>query len=107
MTDFLSNVISATAARRLIRKGCEAYLAHVVDTRKASYSLHDNPTVSDFPDMFSDELLSLPPEREVDFAIEVLQGTTPIFIAPYRMAPTELKELNVTPYSSVRCNMIL
>ncbi len=71
-TDFLSNIISATAARRLIKKGCEAYLAHVVDTRKAKSSLHDIPTVSDFPNVFPEELPGLPPEREVEFAIEVM-----------------------------------
>ena len=43
--------------------------------------------------MFLEELPSLPLEREVDFSIEVLPGTTPISRAPYRMAQTELKEL--------------
>ena len=46
-----------------------------------------------FPDVFPKELLGLPPEREVDLAIEVLHGTTPISRAPYSMALTELKEL--------------
>ncbi|KAJ9168475.1 hypothetical protein P3X46_019993, partial [Hevea brasiliensis] len=92
-TDFLSNVISATVARRLMRKGCEAYLAHVVDTRQAKPNLCDIPTVRDFPDVFPEELPGLPPEREVEFAIEVMPSTAPISIAPYRMAPTELREL--------------
>ena len=43
--------------------------------------------------MFPEELPGVPPEREVDLSIEVVQGTTPISRAPYRMAPTELKEL--------------
>ncbi|KAJ9170193.1 hypothetical protein P3X46_018319, partial [Hevea brasiliensis] len=92
-TDFLSNVISATVARRMMRKGCEAYLAHVVDTRQAKPNLSDIPTVRDFPEVFPEELPGLPPEREVEFAIETLPGTAPISIAPYRMAPTELREL--------------
>ncbi len=50
MTDFLSNVISATTARKLMRKGYEAYLAHVVDTRQAKLDLCDIPSVSDFPE---------------------------------------------------------
>ena len=45
--------------------------------------------------MFLEELLGLPPEREVDLAIEVLHGTTPISKTPYRMAPTKLKELMI------------
>ena len=46
-----------------------------------------------FLDVFPEELLGLTPEREVDLAIEVLHGTTPISRAPYCMAPTEVKEL--------------
>ena len=42
--------------------------------------------------MFLEELPGLPPEREVDLSIEVVQGMTPIYRAPYRMTPTELKE---------------
>ena len=43
--------------------------------------------------MFPEELLGLPLKREVELSIEILSGTTPISKAPYRMAPTELKEL--------------
>ena len=43
--------------------------------------------------MFPKELLGIPPEKEVDLSIEVVHGTTQISRAPYRMAPTELKEL--------------
>ena len=56
-------------------------------------NLEDIPVIKEFPDLFPKELLSLPPEREVDLAIEVLPGTNPIFRAPYLMASTELKEL--------------
>ena len=49
--------------------------------------------MKEFPDVFPKELSSLPPKIEVDLSIEVLQRTTPISKAPYRMAPTELKEL--------------
>ncbi len=41
----------------------------------------------DFLDVFLEELPSLPQEREVEFAIEVMLGTASISIAPYRMAP--------------------
>ena len=49
--------------------------------------------VMEFPDVFPKELPGVLPKREVDLSIEVVQGTTPISRAPYRMAPTELKEL--------------
>ena len=49
--------------------------------------------IKEFPNVFPEELSGLPPEREVDLVIEVLHGKTPTSRAPYRMAPTELKEL--------------
>ena len=52
----LSNVISATTARTMVRKGCEAYLMYVIDTKKAEPSLLDTLTVSDYPNVFSKEL---------------------------------------------------
>ena len=49
--------------------------------------------VKEFLDVFPEELLGIPTEREVDMSIEVVHGMTPISRAPYRMAPIELKEL--------------
>jgi hypothetical protein len=49
--------------------------------------------VCKFLDMFLDELPSLPPDREVEFAIELIPGTPPISRRPYRMPPNELAEL--------------
>nr|GFC08184.1 hypothetical protein [Tanacetum cinerariifolium] len=51
------------------------------------------PIVSEFPDVFPDELLGIPPVLEVEFSIELIPGAEPISKAPYRMAPIELKEL--------------
>ena len=56
-------------------------------------NLENIPVIMEFPDVFPEELPGVPPEREVDLSIEVVQGMTPISRAPYRMAPTELKEL--------------
>ena len=94
-SNHLSNVISAVIARKMVRKGCEAYLAYVIDTVKAKPSVSDIPTVSDFPDVFSEELPGLLPQREIEFAIDVVPGATPASITPYRMAPMELKELKL------------
>ena len=43
--------------------------------------------------MFPDDIIDLPPEREVEFAIDLMPGTSPISIAPYRMSASELGEL--------------
>ena len=82
-SNHLSNVISGAIARKMVRKGCEAYLAYVIDTVKARPSVYDIPTVSDFLDMFPKELLGLPPWREIEFAIDVVPGATPASITPY------------------------
>nr|GEW98494.1 reverse transcriptase domain-containing protein [Tanacetum cinerariifolium] len=55
--------------------------------------LETHPVVWDFSDVFSEELLGIPPEREVKFGIELVLGTQPISKAPYHMAPIKLKEL--------------
>ncbi|XP_075112029.1 uncharacterized protein LOC142182051 [Nicotiana tabacum] len=68
-----SNIISAVLARKMICQGCDAYLAHIVDTRLGSPSLKDIPTVCDFPDVFPDDLPGLPPEREIEFPIDLLR----------------------------------
>ena len=60
-SNHLSNVISVATARKMVRKGCEAYLAYVIDTVKARPSVSDIPTVSDFPNVFPEELPGLPP----------------------------------------------
>ena len=60
-SNHLSNVISATIAKKMVRKGCEAYLAYVIDTVKARPSVSDILTISDFPDVFPEELPGLPP----------------------------------------------
>jgi len=51
------------------------------------------PVVCEFLDVFLEELPGLPPDREVEFAIELIPGTTPISRRPYQMLPNELAEL--------------
>ena len=88
-------MISAATVRIMVQKGCEAYLAYVIDTVKARPSVSDIPTVSDFPDVFLEELPRLPPRREIEFAIDVVPGATPASITPYQMALLELRELKL------------
>ena len=51
------------------------------------------PIVDDFQDVFPSELPGLPPDREIEFCLDLVPGTSPISIAPYRMAPAENVEL--------------
>ncbi|GKC22045.1 putative reverse transcriptase domain-containing protein, partial [Tanacetum coccineum] len=86
-------IISALKARTLISHGCEGFLASIKDTSLDGPRLESHPVVRNFPDVFPDELPGLPPEREVEFTIELIPGAQPISKAPYKMAPVELKEL--------------
>ena len=76
-----------------MRKGCEAFLALILDSKREQVNFENIPVIREFPDVFPEELLGVPSERKVDLYIEVVQGTTPISRAPYCMATTELKEL--------------
>ena len=80
-------------ASKMLRKGCQGYLAFVVDRRQEGTRLEDIPIVKEFPDVFPDDISGLPPDREVEFTIDLILGTEPISIPPYRMAPAELREL--------------
>ena len=80
----------------IISKGCVAYLTCVVDTTIEKKSKpEDIAVVNEFIDVFPEDLLGLPPDREIEFVIDLLPSTAPISKAPYRMAPSELKELKV------------
>ena len=68
-------------------------MALVRDTTAEKTSILDVPIACEFPDVFPDELPGLLPHREIEFCIDVVPDTAPISMPPYRMAPTELKEL--------------
>ncbi|KAA0055470.1 DNA/RNA polymerases superfamily protein [Cucumis melo var. makuwa] len=90
-----TSLTSALKVEKLLRKGCTTFLAHVVEVQEEKLKPEEVPVVNEYLDVFSADLSGLPPDREVEFTIELLPGTTPISQAPYRMAPSELKELKV------------
>nr|GFD58288.1 putative reverse transcriptase domain-containing protein [Tanacetum cinerariifolium] len=67
--------------------------ATIHDTTSDVPFIHDQQIVSEFPDVFPDELPGIPPVCEVEFNIELIPGAEPISKTPYRMDPIELKEL--------------
>ncbi|XP_073219665.1 uncharacterized protein [Cicer arietinum] len=87
------NQISTLAASKLMRRGCQTYLAVVRDTQVVEEKLEKIPIACEFPDVFIEELPGFPLDREVEFSIDLVPNTHPISIPPYRMAPVELKEL--------------
>nr|GFA81877.1 hypothetical protein [Tanacetum cinerariifolium] len=90
----LGRVFSITEDRATKTSGTiTGFLATIHDTTSDVPSIHDQPIVSEFIDVFPEELPGIPPVREVEFNIELILGAEPISKAPYRMAPIELKEL--------------
>nr|GFB88258.1 retrotransposon protein, putative, Ty3-gypsy subclass [Tanacetum cinerariifolium] len=55
--------------------------------------LEDVPIVRDFPEVFPEDLSGIPPARPVEFQIDLVPGAVPVARAPYRLAPSEMKEL--------------
>ncbi|GAA0187596.1 hypothetical protein LIER_34883 [Lithospermum erythrorhizon] len=88
-----SCLISSLVAHKLLKKGSTGSLAHVFDMEKTVVKLEDVYIVREYADVFPEELPGIPPEREVEFKIDLIPGTSPISMAPYRMDPAKLKEL--------------
>jgi hypothetical protein len=61
----------------------------------AERKLEDIHVVREFLNVFSDDLPGMPPERAIEFKIELQPGTAPIVKAPCKMSPVELKELKI------------
>lgn len=80
-----SCIISALDAGRLLRKGCHAQLAHVIDTQIIKLKLKHIPVVREFPNVFGEDLLELASGREIEFTINLILGTTLISQPHYRM----------------------
>ena len=78
---------------KLLSRGEKEFLVCLINTPTDKLKIEDVRVESEYLDVFSDELVNLPPEREIEFEINLLSGTSPIFKTPYRMAPAELKEL--------------
>ncbi|KAJ0432655.1 putative nucleotidyltransferase, Ribonuclease H [Helianthus annuus] len=88
----LPEQVSMLKASRCMQKGCVIYMAQVtIDEPKPK--IEDIPVISEYPEVFPEELPGLPPDRQVEFRIDIIPGAAPVARAPYRLAPTEMKEL--------------
>ena len=76
-----------------MERGCLSYLAFIWDTSIEPPPMDSVLVVQEFLDVFPSDLPGVPPDRDIDFAIDLEPDTKPISIPPYRMAPTELKDL--------------
>nr|GEW05167.1 hypothetical protein [Tanacetum cinerariifolium] len=75
-------------------RGCQVFIAQVMEKKSDEKRLENIPVVRDFPDVFPEELPGLPPVRQVEFQIDLIPGASPVARAPYRLAPSEMQELS-------------
>ncbi|XP_071693537.1 uncharacterized protein [Rutidosis leptorrhynchoides] len=94
------NLISCIKIRKYLMKGCQAILAHIKEVKPDERRIEDEPVVKDLHEVFPDEIPGLPPQRQVEFQIDLIPGAAPIAKAPCRLAPSEMKELSM-------CNTVL
>ncbi|GJU71779.1 putative reverse transcriptase domain-containing protein [Tanacetum coccineum] len=91
-------IILCSKAQEYMAKGCRIFLAHISAKKEEDKSegkpLKDVPIVRDFPKVFLEDLPGLPPTRPVEFQIKLIPGAAPVARAPYRLAPSEMKELS-------------
>ncbi|XP_075077143.1 uncharacterized protein LOC142163888 [Nicotiana tabacum] len=85
-----SQVFSFLKARHMVEKGC---LAYIRDTAAETPMIDFVIVVQEFSDLFPSDLPGMPPDRDINFCLDLVVGTQLIYIPPYRMAPKELKEL--------------
>ncbi|GJV91524.1 putative reverse transcriptase domain-containing protein [Tanacetum coccineum] len=88
---------SVVLAQRYLSKGYDVFLAHIttkeVKDKSEGKRLEDVPIVRDFPKDFPENLPDIPPSRQVEFQIDLVPSAAPVARAPYRLAPSEMKEL--------------
>ncbi|GJY94922.1 hypothetical protein Tco_0511283 [Tanacetum coccineum] len=92
------HIISYTKKHEYILKGCPVFLANVTTKETGDKSekkrLEDVPIVRDFPDVFPEGLSGLPLTRQVEFQINLIPSVAPVAWTPYRLTPSEMKELS-------------
>ncbi|GJZ86109.1 putative reverse transcriptase domain-containing protein, partial [Tanacetum coccineum] len=92
------HIISYTKTHEYMLKGCLIFLANVTtketEDKSEKKRLEKVPIVRDFPHVFPEDLPGLPPTRQVEFQIDLIPSAAPIARAPYRLAPSEMKELS-------------
>ncbi|GJW36497.1 gag-pol polyprotein [Tanacetum coccineum] len=90
-------VLVGGVAQEYLSKGCDVFLAHITTKEAKDKSegkrLEDVPIVRDFPEVFPEDLPGIPPARQVEFQIDLVPDVAPVARAPYRLAPSEMKEL--------------
>nr|GEZ20312.1 putative reverse transcriptase domain-containing protein [Tanacetum cinerariifolium] len=96
--DTSHKVISCSKAQEYMAKGCQIFLAQISAKKEEEKSegkqLKDVPIVQDLPEVFLEDFPGLPLARLVEFQIDLIPRAASVARAPYRLAPSEMKELS-------------
>ena len=85
--------LSTHQVKRCVKDGAELFVLMVSMNLGERGVRKDVPVVCDFPEVFPEEITDLPPEREVEFSIDLVPGTSPVSMALYRMSPSDRKSV--------------
>ncbi|XP_024964381.1 uncharacterized protein LOC112504666 [Cynara cardunculus var. scolymus] len=86
-------LVSCIKMQKYLRKEYVVFLVHVVDRKGKEEDIGEVPIVREFSDVFPKDLLGLPPQREVEFGIDLIPGAAPVAKAPYRLTPAEMQKM--------------
>nr|GFB18592.1 putative reverse transcriptase domain-containing protein [Tanacetum cinerariifolium] len=86
-------VVSCMKVKKYVDRESYLFVAQVVEKEPIERCLEDVPVIFKFLDVFPEDFPGLPPPRQVEFKIELVLGAAPVVRAPYRLAPSEMKEL--------------
>ena len=88
--------VSSMQLKKFCRKGCQLYAAYILEASgDETPRLEDFHVLQEFRDIFSDEILGIPPKRDIDFTIELVPGAALVSKTLYRMSTMEMIELKM------------
>jgi hypothetical protein len=87
--------ISSLQLRKSMHKWCKIYAILALNEKGVAEGLEHLPVVREFADVFTEELPGMPPERELEFTIDLKPRNEPIARTPYQMSTLKLQELKM------------
>ncbi|MCI20786.1 cellular nucleic acid-binding protein, partial [Trifolium medium] len=88
-----SRLMSSKEVKESLKEHAEIFARFASLKLEGGVKMEELPVVCEFPDVFPEDVSDVPLERKVEFTIDLVPGTSPISMAPYRMSASELKEL--------------
>ncbi|MCI51271.1 cellular nucleic acid-binding protein, partial [Trifolium medium] len=77
--------------KEFVKEHAELFAVFASLKLESGVKMEELPVVCEFPDVFPGDISDVPPERELEFTIDIIPGTGPISMAPYRMSASELR----------------